>query len=260
MEIIFHNVNVILPNGEIFASGDKSRIGKIHEAGRKAALDKKRVNIYPQNANLFKGVAPGINQPIIIDGEVQLVIGVTGNPNEIVRYAELAFLTAELLITQAISNENSNRKSSLKDLEFATLVFDPKTNPIDENKEKELENYIKLPRYAYLVVIEKDRNYQDIVYEAITQIRKLPNQSEIIVITTNTLIILNENKLSFSQEKIILQEISKTNKIKILVGKYDKISANINQYGSLLPLIGSGIKVLENEIKWFFAKSVESRE
>lgn len=42
MEIIFHNVNVILPNGEIFASGDKSRVGKIHEAGRKAALEKKQ--------------------------------------------------------------------------------------------------------------------------------------------------------------------------------------------------------------------------
>ena len=244
MEIIFHNVNVILPSGEIFASGDKSRIGKIHEAGRKAALDKKRVNIYPQDANLFKGVAPGINQPIIVDGEVQLVLGVTGNPNEIVRYAELAFLTAELLINQAISNENSNRRMILKDLEFSSFVFDPENRPIDEQTEKHLSSYLTLPKFIYLVVLEKKAEYQEVVYEIVSQIRKLPVASDIIILSPNIFMILNDSLNDFEHQQEVLKKASLTYKTHIKVGQYIKISLNIRDFNLLASLIRSGIKIL----------------
>ena len=247
MEIIFHNVNVILPNGEIFASGDKSRVGKIHEAGRKAALEKKRVNIFPEDANLFKGVAPGINQPIIVDGEVQLVLGVTGNPNEIVRYAELAFLTAELLINQAISNDNSNRRDILKDLEFASIVFDPDNNPVDEQTKKYLSSYLTLPKFIYLIVLEKKTEYQKAAYEIVSQIKKLPFDSDVIILSPNIFMILNGSLSDFEHQQEIIAKSSLANKIHIKAGQFQKISLNIHDFSLLASLVRSGIKFL-NEV------------
>ena len=244
MEIIFHNVNVILPNGEIFASGDKSRIGKIHEAGRKAALEKKRVNIYPEDANLFKGVAPGINQPIIVDDEVQLVLGVTGNPNEIVRYAELAFLTAELLINQAISNDNSNRMTILQDLEFASIVFDPENNPIDAQKEKYLSSYLTLPKFIYLIVLEKKTEYQEVAYEIVSQIKKLPFASDIIILSSNIFMILNESLSDFEHQQEVIIKASLAYKIHIKVGQFQKISLNVHNFSILASIVRSGVKFL----------------
>ncbi len=57
----------------------------------------KRITIYNENeARAYSNVAPGINHPIVVADKVELVIGVSGDPVVIQRYAELAILTAEL--------------------------------------------------------------------------------------------------------------------------------------------------------------------
>ncbi len=245
MKIIFHNVNVILPNGVIFASGDKSRIGKIHEAGRKAALDKKRINIYPEDANLFKGVAPGINQPIIVDGQVQMVLGVTGNPNEIARYAELAFLTAELLINQALSNEANNWKASMRDMEFASLVMDPNADKIiDSSKEAELSSIIPLPKYLYLVVMQRAPNYHAAIFELIQKIRKLSDSSDIIVLKPNVFIVLNDSLSAFAKQQELLNDSAYDNDVHIRVGRFENIGCNLTSFKLLISLVRFGIKAL----------------
>lgn len=104
MDIIHHNVNVISKSGIIIASGDKARIGRMHDVARDVARSGKRINVYAEDLTYGKNYAPGINAPITINGKVLFVVGVTGNPNEITRYAELAFLTAELLAKLAFEN------------------------------------------------------------------------------------------------------------------------------------------------------------
>lgn len=248
MKIIFHNVNVILPNGIIFASGDKSRIGKIHEAGRKAALEKKRINIFPEDANLFKGVAPGINQPIIVDDQVQLVLGVTGNPNEISRYAELAFLTAELLINQALTNESDNCKSSIRDVEFSSLILDPDAEKtIDAKKEAELASFITLPKYLYLVAIEKTNNFHEVVLDTIQKIKKLSSSSDLIVLTPNVFVVLNESLNTFSKQQELLSSISTKNNICIHIGRFENIGRNLSSFRLLVALLRFGIKVITSK-------------
>lgn len=245
MKIIFHNVNVILPNGIIFASGDKSRIGKIHEAGRKAALEKKRINIYPEDANLFKGVAPGINQPIIVDDQVQLVLGVTGNPNEISRYAELAFLTAELLINQALTNESNNCKSSIRDIEFSSLILDPSASKnIDSKKEAELASFITLPKYLYLVAVEKVENFHEVFLDLIQKLKKIASSSDLIVLTPNIFVVLNESLNTFSKQQELLSSISSDNNIRINIGRFENIGRNLTSFRLLVSLLRFGIKVI----------------
>ena len=250
MKIIFHNVNVILPDGVIFASGDKSRIGTIHEAGRQAALERKRVNIYPDGANLFKGVAPGINQPIIIDGQVQMVLGVTGNPNEISRYAELAFLTAELLINQALANENQTCKSVIRDIEFSYLLTksDRTDNSAAGNYENDLSAYVSLPAFLYLVQATGKGQLSSIVFDLIQSIKKLSDKSEIIVVKPNLFIILNDLVSSFEKQLDVIKNAVSGKDVLINIGCFDGLGNNISSVKLLLTYVNYGIEELNSVI------------
>lgn len=98
MAIIHHNVNVIDHHGQIIASGERHRIGEQHEIAREVIRTGKRICINnTAEAARFQNVHPGINHPIIYDDRVVMVVGISGDPAAISRYAELAVLTAELL-------------------------------------------------------------------------------------------------------------------------------------------------------------------
>ncbi len=114
MAIIHHNVNVIDHHGQIIASGERHRIGEQHEVAREVIRTGKRICINnAAEAARFHNVHPGINHPIIYDDRVVMVVGISGDPAAISRYAELAVLTAELLVRQAIEMRENFREMAM---------------------------------------------------------------------------------------------------------------------------------------------------
>lgn len=123
MAIIHHNVNVIDHCGKIIASGERHRIGELHEIASEVIRTGKRINIYSaKEAASFKNVHPGINHPIIVNDHVIMVIGISGEPPVISRYAELAILTAELLVRQALEMREINWRQRLRDTLFSQYL------------------------------------------------------------------------------------------------------------------------------------------
>ncbi|AKJ40969.1 CdaR family transcriptional regulator [Pragia fontium] len=117
MSIIHHNVNVIDHQGIIIASGENHRIGERHEVAYEVIKSRQRMTIEnAQQAAKYKNVQPGINHPIIVDDQVVMVIGISGNPVAIGRYAELAILAAELLIKQSWDIREINWQYRIRDL------------------------------------------------------------------------------------------------------------------------------------------------
>ncbi len=98
MAIIHHNVNVIDHHGQIIASGERHRIGEQHEVAREVIRTGNAFINNAAEAARFHNVHLGINHPIIYDDRVVMVVGISGDPAAISRYAELAVLTAELLV------------------------------------------------------------------------------------------------------------------------------------------------------------------
>ncbi len=117
MSIIHYNVNVIDHQGVIIASGEPHRIGERHEVAYEVIKNRQRMTIEnAQQAARYKNVQPGINHPIIVDDQVVMVIGISGNPAAIARYAELAILAAELLIKQSLDIREMNWQYRIRDL------------------------------------------------------------------------------------------------------------------------------------------------
>lgn len=79
---IGHDVNIIESSGVILASTNKARIGTVHEGARRL-MENGLDSLTVWEDDPAHGMQRGINLPIVLDGHVEGVIGITGDPAEI---------------------------------------------------------------------------------------------------------------------------------------------------------------------------------
>ena len=108
--ICSHDINFIATDGRISASTDPARVGSYHEGGREAARLGKVVTIDADDPD--RNLRHGINMPIRFHGDTVAVIGITGVPEEVRRYADLAQrLTLPLLREHEIDARNYDTRT-----------------------------------------------------------------------------------------------------------------------------------------------------
>ncbi|HAX72969.1 MAG TPA: hypothetical protein DCY20_05545 [Firmicutes bacterium] len=95
-QVIEKDINFINIEGMIIASTNPNRMGQFHEAGY-GAIQAAEVKIVDSNT-AYEGAQKGVNLPILIDGDVYGVIGITGEPKEVLKYGFLATKITEVLI------------------------------------------------------------------------------------------------------------------------------------------------------------------
>ena len=96
MKIVPQNINIIDRNGVIIASGEKSRIGKLHDAGL-SAIRNNRVEIVTSERGEMK---QGINLPFYFRDQICGVVGISGLVEDTMNVASLIKYTIELMIEQ----------------------------------------------------------------------------------------------------------------------------------------------------------------
>ena len=97
-DVCEHDINFIDTNGIIFASTNKKRIGDYHEIGKSVAQTGKSIEVTTDDS--FAGTQKGVNIPFIYKGEITAVIGITGIPEEVRKYAYLAQKITMLLLRE----------------------------------------------------------------------------------------------------------------------------------------------------------------
>ena len=100
-DVCGHDVNFIDCSGIIFASTDIHRIGTFHEIGRKAAQIGHMLEVDTNTE--FSGTYKGVNLPVYYKDSIIAVIGISGEPEEVRKFAYLAERITRLL--------SANRKS-----------------------------------------------------------------------------------------------------------------------------------------------------
>jgi len=96
--ICSHDINFIDVVGRIAASTDPARVGSYHEGGREAARLGRVVTIDADDPD--RNLRHGINMPIRFHGDTVAVIGITGAPEDVRRYADLAQRLTLLLLRE----------------------------------------------------------------------------------------------------------------------------------------------------------------
>ncbi|MDD2959600.1 MAG: sugar diacid recognition domain-containing protein [Lachnospiraceae bacterium] len=109
-EVCDHDINFIDTNGIIFASTDRKRIGTFHEIGKQVISAGKTIEV--ESGDDFSGTNPGVNIPFLHYGELLAVIGISGDPAEVRKYAYLAQkITALLLREHELDVRSSNDRA-----------------------------------------------------------------------------------------------------------------------------------------------------
>lgn len=104
-QVINDDIIVVDINGYIMASTQISRIGTLHEGAQRVLRSKQKLYIDKESAKVLKGVREGISIPIMFEGQVIGVIGVTGDPKQVEPIAELIRRMTELIVQESSHKE-----------------------------------------------------------------------------------------------------------------------------------------------------------
>ncbi|GBF77213.1 hypothetical protein PA598K_05748 [Paenibacillus sp. 598K] len=120
-EVIRHEVNFIRTDGIIVASTTPERIGTRHAAALEALALGEIVEV--DATTLYEGSRPGINCPVIVDGEPLGVIGIAGDARECRPLANLLTKIAELLIREQRLSETRQSADDERHAAVRRLLF-----------------------------------------------------------------------------------------------------------------------------------------
>lgn len=178
MKVIDYEVNINIMNeyGEIIASGDKERIGKIHLGALEVIKNSKSMNYFNFVDNDVESSRPGINMPLIFNSELIGVVGVTGEPDEIKLIANIIKMTAEMLIEREIDIDKKILKHTTLNNYIHKIISKENYKYISSiNIWAENNNYsFNIDRMVCLIKAEKNDDYDmKNIYEHIMQKIKL---------------------------------------------------------------------------------------
>lgn len=150
MAILPCNVNVMDSQGLILGSGEAERINTRHEGAQLVLANGRIVELDVEAAKCLKGVQPGVNLPLMLDGRLIGVLGLTGDPQQLRTYAELVRMTAEMLLAQRhLQVEQQWRRQRCDDL-LALLLGGSGDSPRLVDEARQLGLKPNLPRIACL--------------------------------------------------------------------------------------------------------------
>ncbi len=125
-DVCGQDVNFIDSSGIIFASTDEQRIGTFHEIGQKVARTSTAIEVDTDNDYL--GTHKGINLPIFHNYAILAVIGISGEPDKVRKYAHLAERITKLLIREKELGALSKNQAEQRHYLIDTLIRNDRSN------------------------------------------------------------------------------------------------------------------------------------
>ncbi|MFF3334334.1 CdaR family transcriptional regulator [Streptomyces sp. NPDC002888] len=100
--VIGFNVLITDGDGTVIGSGDSSRVGTFHEASVEVIRTKEPATHSASQAQLLRGVRPGVTLPLITDGQAVGTVGITGTPAQVRRFGLLVKRQTEILLRESV--------------------------------------------------------------------------------------------------------------------------------------------------------------
>jgi carbohydrate diacid regulator len=244
MNVVNYNINIMDENGVIIASGDKERIGTIHEGAIIALKRKSEFNVSENESKELHGVHPGINMAIEFQNNIVGVIGITGSPKEVLGYGKLIKMTAEMMIEQEHVMKELEWNNRMKEEMMLALIYNKPNSVIL------LDEYIKKFKLPYdcpmiIFIIELDfknsstKNDLAVSSSIIRILEGTFKESLAAVINSNTIVLLHKCLQYNNKSEDYEGKLSKVSlKIKTEVGIDTNISTG-KIYNKLLEIYKS---------------------
>ncbi|WP_102348897.1 CdaR family transcriptional regulator [Bacillus sp. Marseille-P3661] len=200
MTMMNYNINIMDDRGIIVASTDENRIDSIHEGALKILQSKQPLIIYNEDTKLFSGTKAGVNLPIEFLGDILGVVGITGDPHELMQLTQMTKITVELMLQQEYMQKQTQFKQQLL-YSWVMELISPDT--LDEKRLRRHANHflhIDLTKDCSVLLIElKDlecsSNLDDFIKKNEQKTAMLQRIKDML--PENTLLTLIEDSLVF---------------------------------------------------------------
>ncbi|WP_432195638.1 CdaR family transcriptional regulator [Streptomyces sp. bgisy027] len=100
--VIGFNVLITDAEGMVIGSGDSSRVGSFHEASVEVIRTQEPATHNASQAQLLRGVRPGVTLPLVSDGTAVGTVGITGTPAQVRRFGLLVKRQTEILLRESV--------------------------------------------------------------------------------------------------------------------------------------------------------------
>lgn len=125
-DVCGYDINFINLEGRIFASTDPSRKDNYHEIGRQVYLTGQSIEVGTDNS--FLGTHKGVNLPVRHRGEVVAVIGISGDPDEVRKYARLAHKITSMILCEHDADIRQRNDENERNYIMRSLIFGESVN------------------------------------------------------------------------------------------------------------------------------------
>src|SRR5690625_3215045 len=109
-EYIDVDINIMDLSGRIVASTDENRINEIHSGAIEVIKTNRELILFEGDVKDYEGTKPGANLPIIHLDKIEGVVGVSGNPDEILPMTGLIRVSVEIIIGQSYNQRQKYYK------------------------------------------------------------------------------------------------------------------------------------------------------
>lgn len=162
-----YNVNIMDEKGIIIASKDASRIGTFHEVAFQI-IQGTEDTIVVDSENAYLGIKRGVNMAIYYKKRKEGVIGVTGEPDEVMSIALVIKMAVEVMLEHEIFKYEKLRRLNLKEQLLNVLLYHDGLEAEDWKQYAEplnlRDDVIRIP---ILISIEKGQSAGESVLEII---------------------------------------------------------------------------------------------
>ena len=234
-DVCGQDINFIDQSGIIFASTNPKRIGTFHEIGQKAAVTGNTIEVSSDNS--FYGIQKGINLPVYHNQSLLAVIGITGEPDTVRKYAHLAERITNLLVREQELNMISRNQNDKRQYIIDSLIQGSSDINMDylHSLLKEFSIDIKTPKRLILIQVNTRYNMANLslLEQKVTQMFSMFPLPLYAFHYPNEYMAVADTEL-FEKNLFILKQFAADNKVllKIAVGKSTSIYQLSDSYSS----------------------------
>jgi len=211
MDVIPYNVNIMNNEGIIIGSGDKKRIGQLHQGAVKAISEDRLIAVH----EISGGAKPGVNIPIYLNNNIMGVIGISGDPIIVEAFASIVKVTAELLINQEYVFNEKRVRERIKEEFLYQWTYNENSDANFVHMSEVLHIDLKLKRIA-VIINSSEKDIKD-------KLSKFLHEEEYILrINLNKVLIIMKANINL-QKRILNIYYNLENLSKIGVGSDQNI-------------------------------------
>ena len=230
---IHRDINIMDENGIILASTNPARRGQLHRGALQIIREKlPSLTIWEDDPE--RGVQRGINLPVIMNGQMEGVIGVTGDPEEVSVFGDVIKRMTEIMLESARQREQLALTERAKSLFVENWLFSKDLDWTEfEMRGRLLDIDINAPYTVALLQLEEGgtttrtedlKEMQNSLILRMVQNHLQDNRSHFCAVVHNRIIILLcrvDRQLAFAKISHICRDIESYYGLKMSAGISD---------------------------------------